>query len=90
MLSHIIYEYSDLEHLSQSIIIHQNKPIEGSNKLGGDSVTQVIDWSLALERSANKPDLAKEMFVGLLDCLNETEQKIKKCYERTEYSATQA
>jgi len=79
MLSHIIYEYCDLEHFSQTKIIHTKESKQVAIKTSTDSSSQeVVDWSLALKRSANKPDLAKEMFVGLLDCLTETEHDIRE------------
>ncbi|MEI6893033.1 MAG: two-component sensor histidine kinase BarA [Colwellia sp.] len=70
MLRHIIYEYCDFNHLVN--------PRETVNE--GDITNQaltVIDWPLALKRSANKEDLAKEMFSGLVDSLPETQQSIR-------------
>jgi len=74
MLRHIIYEYCDFNHLanpSDAPLI--NNTID--EKITG---SQVIDWSLALKRSANKPELAKEMFLGLIDSLPETQQNIRE------------
>jgi len=89
MLSHIIYEYCDLEHFSQPKSLKHNINKVTSNKVKNDSAIHVFDWSLALKRSANKPELAKEMFVGLLNCLNEIEPKIKKAIAQQDLAQLQ-
>ncbi|WP_019028512.1 two-component sensor histidine kinase BarA [Colwellia piezophila] len=69
MLRHIIYEYCDFNHLVNPII-----PTAELNDVR--AIEKVIDWPLALYRSANKADLAKEMFLGLVESLPETQQNI--------------
>ncbi len=74
MLRHIIYEYCDFKHLtSPSSTLTTN-----SNAKDKKDVSKVIDWTLALKRSVNKADLAKEMFLGLVDSLPETQQSIQE------------
>ncbi len=74
MLRHIIYEYCDFNHL-----VNPTGAELASNTVDEKSeATKVIDWPLALKRSANKADLAKEMFLGLVDSLPETQQSIQE------------
>jgi two-component system sensor histidine kinase BarA len=72
MLRHIIYEYCDFNHLGSP----NNQTITSSSNI--THADKVIDWPLALKRSANKPDLAKEMFLGLVDSLPEAQQTIRE------------
>lgn len=74
MLRHIIYEYCDFNHLVTPIV-----PVLSSNNVNQVEQTEkVIDWPLALKRSANKADLAKEMLLGLVESLPETQQDIRE------------
>ncbi len=74
MLRHIIYEYCDFKHLaSPSSTLTTN-----SNAKDKKDASKVIDWTLALKRSVNKADLAKEMLLGLVDSLPETQQSIQE------------
>jgi len=78
MLRHIIYEYCDFDHLvSPSNISTKNN---SSSKL--QHVSAIIDWPLALKRSANKADLAKEMFLGLVESLPETQRGIQEAIKK--------
>ena len=77
MLRHIIYEYCDVNHLVSSAVPH----ITRSRLAEVEQTSKVIDWPLALKRSANKADLAKEMFLGLVDSLPETQQSIHQAIE---------
>ncbi|QBG37102.1 two-component sensor histidine kinase BarA [Litorilituus sediminis] len=89
MLSHVIYEYCDYDHF---ITAHTaNKPeLEKSNLATEQQISpvkksasnQVIDWSLALKRSANKTELAKEMLTGLIDSLPKTQEEITEAIKR--------
>lgn len=73
MLRHIIYEYCDFNHLiNYNNIDSINSVTEIHNE------DKVIDWPLALKRSANKPDLAKDMFLGLVDNLSDVQQNIQE------------
>jgi len=77
MLRHIIYEYCDFNHL-----VSPTTPLlANSSTIDTKVVTKVIDWPLALKRSANKADLAKEMFLGLVESLPETQQNIKEAID---------
>ena len=77
MLRHIIYEYCDFDHLVSSVI-----PIISSDIINqADAPSKIIDWPLALKRSANKADLAKEMFLGLVDSLPETQLSIREAID---------
>jgi two-component system sensor histidine kinase BarA len=82
MLSHIIYEYSGIEHFSKSEEI--KKPPENLEEASKEAFmpNHIIDWPLALKRSATKSDLAKEMLIGLIDSFKETEPSIKKAMEQ--------
>jgi len=74
MLRHTIYEYCDFNlYMPSSYEKTLTYPINVSEKFVG-----VFDWPLALERAANRPDLAKEMFIGLLNSLPETKQNISE------------
>ncbi|TYK65070.1 two-component sensor histidine kinase BarA [Colwellia echini] len=74
MLRHIIYEYCDFNHLNNS----STEIIVNEENLALNDSSQVFDWPLALNRSANKTDLAKEMFLGLIESLPATEQGIRE------------
>ena len=77
MLRHIIYEYCDFSYL-----VNSADPLTSSRILAEvEKTSKVIDWPLALKRSANKADLAKEMFFGLVDSLPETQQSIHQAIE---------
>jgi two-component system sensor histidine kinase BarA len=77
MLRHIIYEYCDYNHL-----VTPTAPVISSNTIvQTEQISTVIDWPLALKRSANKVDLAKEMFLGLIESLPETQQSISGAIE---------
>jgi len=74
MLRHIIYEYCDFDHL-----VTPTAPVISSNTIvQTEQISTVIDWPLALKRSANKADLAKEMFIGLVESLPEMQQSISE------------
>jgi len=80
MLRHIIYEYCDFDHLVSPVgktneSSESNELVEAAQER---QVMKVIDWPLALKRSANKVDLAKEMFLGLIESLPETELSIRE------------
>jgi two-component system sensor histidine kinase BarA len=74
MLRHIIYEYCDFDHLAGPT----NTEIKSNNIDTVKQVSAIIDWPLALKRSANKADLAKDMFLGLVESLPETQQGIQE------------
>ena len=79
MLSHIIYEYSDVNHFvnsPQHDTSMQPKPLSITTKL--QSISKAIDWPLALKRTGGKEDLAKEMLVGLIDNLSQNQESISK------------
>jgi len=83
MLSHIIYEYCDVDHFINSNKQHLSNaskitritppPLTITNK-----TSAVIDWSLAVERTGGKEDLAIEMLTGLVDSLAESQRSISK------------
>ncbi len=83
MLSHIIYEYCDVNHFINSNKQHLSKaskttqitknPLTITNK-----TSAVIDWSLAVKRTGGKEDLAIEMLTGLVDSLTESQRSISK------------
>jgi two-component system sensor histidine kinase BarA len=82
MLSHIIYEYCDVDQfinsnkqhlLNASKTTHITSPLTISNK-----TSVVIDWSLAIERTGGKEYLAIEMLTGLVESLAESQKNISK------------
>ncbi|AAZ24849.1 two-component sensor histidine kinase BarA [Colwellia psychrerythraea] len=77
MLRHIIYEYCDFDHLVNSTV-----PVISTDVINQvESASKVIDWPLALKRSANKADLAKEMLLGLVESLPETQLSIREAID---------
>jgi two-component system sensor histidine kinase BarA len=75
MLNHIIYEYCDVNYFISNTapnIDIQSLSLAPSN----ESLTKVIDWALALKRTAGKESLAIEMLNGLVDSLNENQINI--------------
>ena len=77
MLRHIIYEYCDFNHLVNSMA-----PVISRNTINLiEQHTKVFDWPLALKRSANKANLAKEMFLGLVESLPEIQLSIREAID---------
>ena len=79
MLNHIIYEYCDDRHFintPQESAVIQQSPAAIITQI--NTTAKVIDWPLALTRTGNREDLAKEMLAGLLDNLSENQDSIKK------------
>ncbi|MBL4823065.1 MAG: two-component sensor histidine kinase BarA [Colwellia sp.] len=82
MLNHIIYEYCDVDHFINATKKHRStasitkQPLTIANKPAA-----VIDWSLAVIRTGGKEDLAKEMLIGLVDSLAESQKSISKALE---------
>jgi len=74
MLRHTIYEYCDFNLYKTATF--ENASINPINNT--ESFIGIFDWSLALERAANRSDLAKEMFIGLINSLPETKQNISE------------
>lgn len=90
MLKHTLYEYCNLELLSDSlnesnadsISTKSAKPVTSSFlKQLPEGDTSVIDWKLALKRAGNNESLAKEMFQGLIDSLPEAQSAIEQAIE---------
>jgi two-component system sensor histidine kinase BarA len=86
MLNHIIYEYCDVDYFINST--KQNLPKETSTALIRQATlteknisSTVIDWSLALHRTGNKENLAREMLSGLIDFLHKNDKKISDALE---------
>jgi two-component system sensor histidine kinase BarA len=74
MLRHIIYEYCDFDHL-----VNANSFLPSSDNMQQINMAEgVVDWPLALERSAGKVELAKEMFLALVDSLPQTKQSTEE------------
>jgi two-component system sensor histidine kinase BarA len=74
MLRHTIYEYCDFNLYKTATF--ENASINPINKT--ENFIGIFDWPLALERAANRSDLAKEMFIGLINSLPETKQSISE------------
>jgi two-component system sensor histidine kinase BarA len=72
MLRHIIYEYCEFSVVSQSN--HTDISIQANLS----SAAEVFDVDLALKRSANNKELAKEMLIGLVDSLPKTSDSIRE------------
>ncbi len=87
MLSHIIYEYCDVNYFINSTdksIPKQLKPISIDPQVNG--VEKVIDWPLALKRTGGKEDLAKEMLTGLIDSLANNQRDIREALRKQDTS----
>ncbi|MBU2894448.1 two-component sensor histidine kinase BarA [Colwellia sp. D2M02] len=72
MLSHIIYEYCDIEHFINEEANIQAKKVSVQETYNNG----IVNWDLALKRSANKEVLAQEMFSSLINSLLETQASI--------------
>lgn len=90
MLKHTLYEYCNLELLSDSIteagsfLTASDKETPQASsfmKQLPEGNTSIIDWQLALTRAGNKESLAKEMLQGLIDSLPETQEAIRDSIE---------
>jgi two-component system sensor histidine kinase BarA len=74
MLRHIIYEYCDFDHL-----VNANAFLPSSDNMQQINMAEgIVDWPLALKRSAGKVELAKEMFLALVDSLPQTKQNTEE------------
>ena len=82
MLRHIVYEYCDFNHLVSPVI--ELSESDSSKEL--KPVQKVIDWPLAVKRSANQIELAKEMFIGLIESLPETKQSIEEAVSANDHA----
>ncbi|MBL4908793.1 MAG: two-component sensor histidine kinase BarA [Alteromonadaceae bacterium] len=74
MLRHTIYEYCDLDLYMPPTF--DNPVICAVLPFANHNFKGIIDWSLALKRAGNKPELAKDMFDGLLKSLPEIKKKV--------------
>ncbi len=75
MLRHIIYEYCDLS------VVNQGNHTDISIQADLSSTGEVFDVALALKRSVNNKELAKEMLIGLIDTLPNTSMSIREAIE---------
>jgi two-component system sensor histidine kinase BarA len=83
MLNHIIYEYCDVNYFINKEI--QSKPIQSINSPSPSQkgqLAKIIDWPLALKRTGNKEELAKEMLIGLLECLPDAKLNISNALKK--------
>ncbi|REL30543.1 two-component sensor histidine kinase BarA [Thalassotalea euphylliae] len=83
MLKHTIYEYCDLTLLSPKTETTAHAEIKSPTVIDAASFTlpiqtNAIDWQLALTRTGNKVDLAKDMLSGLVNSLPETKSLINE------------
>ena len=78
MLSHIIYEYCDLERFIDSPLAKLKTIAATLPSKASPQKNSIIDWPLALKRTGNRTDLAKEMLAGLLKSLPETKNAIEE------------
>jgi two-component system sensor histidine kinase BarA len=84
MLRHNIYEYCDLKLFTPSMASYYkgNQIVEETGFVIDDAVTikgqstKIIDWPLALKRTGNRADLAKDMLEGLVKSLPSTKQEV--------------
>jgi len=79
MLSHIIYEYCDVNYFINSTEQNPSGLLEHLPVTPkADNIAKIIDWPLALKRTAGKEHLAKEMLTGLIDGLPDSKRNISK------------
>ncbi|MEW6998344.1 two-component sensor histidine kinase BarA [Colwelliaceae bacterium BS250] len=75
MLTHLLYEHTNIDKLNT---IQR----EASNKLDKSLHTSkfanIFDWSLALNRAGNRPELAAEMLVMLVSSLADTKYELEQ------------
>ncbi|MCJ8320316.1 MAG: two-component sensor histidine kinase BarA [Colwellia sp.] len=83
MLRHSIYEYCDLDLFipsthNQASSFQEKTELSSkqADTTGNKESNDVIDWALALKRTGNKTELAKDMLDGLVKSLPETKQYI--------------
>ncbi|GLX85031.1 histidine kinase [Thalassotalea loyana] len=76
MLKHTIYEYCDLKLFVTSKEEAIEEQAEQVIEPPASTKPAVIDWDLALKRSANNEALAKDMLSGLVNSLPETQEKL--------------
>jgi len=76
MLRHTIYEYCDLDLYMPPSFDNPSVSTTSASVFSNNNFQGIIDWTLALERAGNKPDLAKEMLNGLLESLPEIKEKV--------------
>ena len=74
MLRHTIYEYCDFNMFVSRQSKERNKVVETKKP----AAPKVIDWTLALQRSANNEALAKDMLSGLVNSLPETQTQLSE------------
>lgn len=80
MLTHTIYEYSDVSEFNDSPLDNIHTQIKNTTPepiIDAYSIA-VIDWPLALKRAGNKEELAKEMLEGLAKSLPKTRVQISE------------
>ena len=73
MLHYCIYEYCDSTLLISSPVLTPS-----STAVMSSLRPKIIDWSLALQRAGQKPALAKDMFIGLVNSLPESKTAISE------------
>jgi len=83
MLRHSIYEYCDLDlfiptatNQAESFQEESESSFTQTNSTAYNESNDVIDWTLALKRTGNKTELARDMLDGLVKSLPETKQYI--------------
>jgi len=83
MLRHNIYEYCDLNLFTPTITRYDDiQKVEDTEFNINDSLASkfpsanLIDWPLALKRTGNRTDLAKNMLDGLIKSLPSTKQDV--------------
>ncbi|WP_371372987.1 two-component sensor histidine kinase BarA [Thalassotalea aquiviva] len=73
LLTHLLYEHCGIEQISS----RDDIKYDSFNQFTSKSVKNgVFDWPLALKRSGNRPNLAAEMLVMLVDSLPEMKESI--------------
>ncbi|TKB46173.1 two-component sensor histidine kinase BarA [Thalassotalea mangrovi] len=77
LLKHYLYEHG-MEHMTPA---YNGKALTLKDSFISNKYAGVIDWSLALERSGNRPELAKEMLSMLLKSLPETKALLQELME---------
>lgn len=80
MLTHTIYEYSDVNEFNDSPLDNIHTQIKNTTPepiIDAYSIA-VIDWPLALKRAGNKEELAKEMLEGLAKSLPKARVQISE------------
>ncbi|QDP02008.1 two-component sensor histidine kinase BarA [Thalassotalea sp. PS06] len=80
LLKHYLYEHG----MEEPALVYSRPEVAPQDIFPISKYKSVIDWSLAIERSGNRPELAKDMLSMLLKSLPETKATLQKHLENND------